>query len=267
MTSAPNQPSRLPNASQQFSKVWQKISGKKLFLFLDFDGTLAPIVPNPEDAGLSERGREILQKLAKQVPVALLSGRDRADVARKVGLDNLVYAGSHGFDITGPNALEMQYQGGVEALPDLEKAHQRLEEKLERVEGAWAERKKYAIAIHYRHTPDALVSKVEEEVKAAVADSAKLKLVGGKKIFELKPNFDWHKGRALEWLLNELAEDKNTVPIFIGDDVTDEDALKVIHQNGVGVLAGDHGDKTWARYRVEDTVEVEDFLQKLSEAV
>jgi alpha,alpha-trehalase len=267
MTSAPNQPTSLPNASQQFNTIWQEIRGKNLFLFLDFDGTLAPIVPDPEDAGLSERGRSILQKLATQVPVAILSGRDRTDVAKKIGLDNLVYAGSHGFDITGPNNLEMQYEGGVEALPDLGKAHKRLEEKLEHIEGAWAERKKFAIAVHYRHTPEDRVSEVESEVKKAVADSSKLKLVGGKKIFELKPNFDWHKGRALEWLLNELAEDKNTVPIFIGDDVTDEDALKVIHQSGIGILAGDHGDKTWARYIVADTIEVEDFLQKLSEAV
>lgn len=240
------------------------IGDRRPVLFLDYDGTLSPIVKNPDEARLPERTKNILQKLAQDFPVAVISGRDRADVEEKVGLRNVIYAGSHGFDITGPNGLEMQYEGGEQAIPALDEAEQQLKEKLKDVKGARVERKKYAIAVHYRNVAEEEVDTVKTAVYHELDRQQKLKKGGGKKILELKPDIDWHKGRATRWLLDSLdLEGRKHIPLFIGDDVTDEDALEAIASDGIGILVGTHGEKTAASFRLENTDEVAEFLEKL----
>lgn len=255
----------LPHAIQELDKLIQTIGDRQPVLFLDYDGTLSPIVKNPDDAFLPERTKNVLQKLAADNPVAVISGRDRADVQEKVGLGNVIYAGSHGFDITGPDGLEMQYEGGKEAIPALDEAEKELREKLEAIEGARVERKKYAIAVHYRNVPEAAVDTVKTTVYHILDRHQQLKKGGGKKILELKPDIDWHKGRATRWLLDSLHLEgrRRHMPVFIGDDVTDEDALEVIAEDGIGILVGTHGEKTAASYRLDNTDEVAEFLEKL----
>ena len=88
----------------------QEIAGRsgRVAVFLDYDGTLTPIVSQPEDAWLSDSMQQTLRELARQAPVAILSGRDLDDVRRRVNLDGIVYAGSHGFDIADPRGLRKQ---------------------------------------------------------------------------------------------------------------------------------------------------------------
>lgn len=254
----------LPHAIQQLDNILQTIGDRRPVLFLDYDGTLSPIVKNPDEAQLPERTKNILRQLAEDLPVAVISGRDRADVEEKVELSNVIYAGSHGFDITGPNGLEMQYEGGEQAIPALDEAEKQLKEKLKDVEGARVERKKYAIAVHYRNVAEAAVDTVKTAVYHELDRQQKLKKGGGKKILELKPDIDWHKGRATRWLLDSLdLEGRKHIPLFIGDDVTDEDALEAIASDGIGILVGTHGEKTAASYRLENTDEVAEFLEKL----
>ena len=259
-------PASLPHAIESLSSLSREIGDQLPVLFLDYDGTLSPIVKNPDEAILAEKTKDRLQELAKLVPVAVVSGRDRADVKAKVGLEKLVYAGSHGFDITGPNGLNMQYEGGERAVPALDAAEKSLNEKLGNIEGAWVERKKYAIAVHYRNVAEEKEETVKTAVEEVLEQQKGLKKGGGKKIMELKPNIDWHKGRATTWLLDALSlNDGQHIPMFIGDDVTDEDALEAISGKGIGILVGTHGQTTAASYRLEDTEEVADFLEKLQQ--
>ena len=101
----------------------------------------------------------------------------------------------------------------------------------------------------------------------AVAPSAPdLRVATGKMIFEFRPDFDWDKGRALQWLQDELdLRPPGTVPMYLGDDTTDEDAFRVIRAVGIGVVVGRDGEDSLARYALEDPDEVRTFLSRLAE--
>ena len=254
----------LPSFNTAFSDVESDLEKKQLAIFLDYDGTLTPIVSRPENAILSEEMRNSIRELAKQCTVAIISGRDRQDVADLVGLEELIYSGSHGFDITGPD-FDMKHESARQCLPEFEKAEKELKESLTGIDGSKVERKLFAIAVHYRNVADEDLALVEEKVDKIYKEYSCFKKAGGKKIIELKPDIDWHKGKALLWLLDKLNLNKpGVLPIYIGDDFTDEDAFDAIREkNGIGILVGDHGEKTSANYKLEDPTEVKAFLNKL----
>lgn len=235
-------------------------------VFLDYDGTLTPIVAHPEDAVLSDEMRDTIRRLAKVCPVAVVSGRDLSDVRGRVGLEDIVYAGSHGFDIAGPDGLRRENPEAQDVLPVLDEAEAELREQLAGIEGAEVERKKYAIAIHYRNTSEADVADIEGAVDRTQSSHSKLRKEHGKKIFELQPDIDWHKGRAVTWLLRELDLDKSKVlPIYIGDDVTDENAFRSLRGRGAGIVVGDEGRESAAQYELENPAEVASFLDRLAD--
>ncbi len=254
----------LPSAIRKLSDWKALYQGKKPAVFLDYDGCLTPIVKNPEDAVLSPEMREVLHQLAEVCRVAVVSGRDRANVANLVKLDNVYFAGSHGFDITGPDNLKTEPGGAAAALPALDEAEKTLLERLQKVPGALVERKKYAIAVHYRNVAEDQVAFVKQTVDNVIGQHSALKIGLGKKVFELKPNLDWHKGKAVLWLLQELKLDRpDIIPVYIGDDITDEDAFVSLRDRGITILVGEHDEQTAAQYRLESVEEVKDFLKEL----
>ncbi|MBK6265568.1 trehalose-phosphatase [Marivirga sp. S37H4] len=259
-----NSAENLPYALERIEEIFDKSGSRRPVLFLDYDGTLTPIVSDPDEAILSDKARNVVSKLSKQITVAVISGRDRKDIQSKINLDSLIYAGSHGFDISGPDGMEMQYEPGRKTLPALDEAEKRLNEKLQDVEGAWVERKKFAIAVHYRNVADKKVEVVKNAVLEELEVYRELKKGSGKKILELKPDIDWDKGKALNWLMEELKLDANEyIPIFIGDDITDEDALQAVKDKGIGIMVGSHDQKTAATYRLKNTEEAIEFLDRL----
>ncbi|KEO74040.1 trehalose-phosphatase [Anditalea andensis] len=261
-----NRTKDLPHALKNINEIISKLENKIPSLFLDYDGTLTPIVSDPEKAILSEKNKKSIIKLAQIIQVAVISGRDRANVASKIGLENLIYAGSHGYDITGPNGLDMQYGPGQETLPLLDKAEENLKRVLAEIPGAMVERKKYAIAVHYRNVEDSKVEVVQSIVNKELGKYNSLKEGLGKKIIELKPDLDWHKGKALNWILEKLdLHSQKYIPIFIGDDVTDEDALEVLKDDGIGIIVGNHDETTYANYILDNTDEVSEFLEQLAD--
>ncbi|MEX0607569.1 MAG: trehalose-phosphatase, partial [Halofilum sp. (in: g-proteobacteria)] len=112
----------LPDALEAREELARRIDGKRLAVFLDYDGTLTPIVADPRQAALDEAVRATIHELARSCTVAIVSGRDRADVEALVGIDTLIYAGSHGFDIAGPNGLHKEHERASEFLPAFELA-------------------------------------------------------------------------------------------------------------------------------------------------
>ncbi|MFH1821212.1 MAG: trehalose-phosphatase [Methanobacteriota archaeon] len=257
----------LPHVLESFQEIEARINNKRIAVFLDYDGTLTQIVSRPEEATLPEDMRNTLSNLVKYQTVAIISGRDLKDVKKLVGIEDIHYAGSHGFDIAGPKGTDMEHQEAREFIPALDRAEQMLKKRLNKVKNAMVERKKFSIAIHYRNVNDKDVGAVEETVDQVLKSSPKLRKSYGKKVYELQPNIDWNKGKALLWLLEALDLNHHyVVPIYVGDDITDEDAFKVLKNRGIGIVVGKGSRTTEARYRLKDPSQVKKFIQKIISA-
>src|SRR5207244_6017221 len=213
-----------------------------------YDGTLTPIVSRPDQAVLMDSTRAILRTLAAKMPVVILSGRELKDVRNRVGIGGIVYAGSHGFDIAGPRGLRRQE--AAEFLPALDAAEKELHEKLAGMAGALIERKCFSIATHYRDVNENDFPKLERSVSEVAARHRKLRRIDGKKVYELLPNIEWNKGKAVAWLLETLGLESRSGgirPIYIGVDRTDEDAFRVLEQRGLGILVSNQSQPTATR--------------------
>jgi len=238
-------------------------------VFLDYDGVLAEIVNDPAAAVLSPGRRAAVARLSARCRVAVVSGRDLGDVRELVGLDDVVYAGSHGFDLdlgtaSGAAAPDL----GAEAyLPELDDAERALARVLGPVPGARVERKRFAVAVHLRQVAEVDRGRVEGVVDAVAARHPRLRRTSGKQVRELRPDLDWDKGRAVLWLLGALGVDRDdVVPLYLGDDETDEDAFRALAgRRGLGILVGAHGARTAARYGLRDPDEVQVFLTVLAD--
>ena len=252
----------LPPALDHIQDILHAAGDRTPALFLDYDGTLTPIVNDPEKAFLDPDMRQTLKKVAEKWVIAVISGRDLKTIQNFVKLDNLYYAGSHGFDIAGPANLSLEMQKGEDFLPVLDKAQTRLEENLADISGAAIERKKFSIAIHYRNVAPAQAGAVKEAVRRVQKENAQLRITEGKKVFELQPDIDWHKGKALAWLMEKLKLGLDTYyPMYIGDDITDEDAFEALEEIGTSVVVKGSFHPTSADFVLENTGETAAFLE------
>ncbi|UAW98825.1 trehalose-phosphatase [Halopseudomonas nanhaiensis] len=235
-------------------------------LFLDYDGTLAAIQATPDQAKLEPHVRQALEQLARRHPVAIVSGRERTDVEQLVGLPGLIYAGSHGLDIAGPGVRWDAPEAG-DTLPVLDSACEQLQAETSRLDGILIERKRYAVAVHYRLADDETTRQAERAVEQLAGTLVGLKLAHGKKVWELRPDIDWDKGRAIDWLCSQLRRSApgSFKPVFLGDDETDEDGfIAVAALGGVGVLVADAERSSAASMRVTSVGDVANLLDALS---
>jgi alpha,alpha-trehalase len=262
--SAARKPAELASAIESFAAIKKSATTKSIAVFLDYDGTLTPIVDTPDKAILSPQTRDVLIELSKKCVVGIISGRDMKNVKTLVGIDSLIYAGSHGFEITGPREFKESSSKGIAFLPALDQAQKVLEEAISQIKGVLVERKKFAIAVHYRLADPADVPEIEHAVDKVNSLHQDLRKAYGKKVFELQPNIDWHKGKALLYLLEALGLDKeNVLSLYIGDDVTDEDAFRALENKGIGIVVWDTPFPTAAKYSLKNTDEVRTFLSLL----
>ena len=259
----------LPRVWDREDALRARMRGRRLAVFLDYDGTLSPIVEDPAAATLGEGMRAALSRLAARVPVAIVSGRDLKDVQAFVQDDSLYYAGSHGFDLAGPNGWREVVEKGAKFLPALEAAADALEARLASSDGARVERKRFSLAVHFRQVAEQDEAAVAQAVEETIAEHGDLHASAGKKVFDVRPRVDWHKGRAVLSLLATLDLDGDDVlPIYVGDDTTDEDAFRSLSDCGLGIVVRDGADRrTSARLALDGTDDVERFLHWLADAV
>ncbi|MDX1386179.1 MAG: trehalose-phosphatase [bacterium] len=256
---------KLKSALEEQEQIKKRLIGKKVAVFLDYDGTLTPIVSRPELAILSQNMRQTIHNLSKVCPVAIISGRARGDVEKMVGLPELFYAGSHGFDIRGPG-VAMTPPEVEPILPKIEQASRYLKKATQAIEGCLVENKKYALAVHFRLCADEDIPVIEQLVDQVVTEEPNLRKTGGKKIFEIRANFPWDKGKALNYFLEVLdLSGTNILPFYLGDDETDEDAFIAIKDSGIGILVEEETKNSNASYGLRNVEEVQRFLNKLAE--
>lgn len=254
-----------PTPALESVEIIDRLLGDATAVFLDYDGTLTPIVDDPADATISDDDRSILRALADKVPLAIVSGRGLDDVRSMVDVDGLTYSGSHGFEIELADGRRMDQDKAASAVPQLDQAEKALVANARDLTGVFVERKPYAIAVHTRR---AVSDEVRERAGALAAevstDFDQLVLRGGKEIHELRPALKWDKGAALSQLLGLLPDDP--VPLYIGDDETDEDAfLACRREGGLGLLVGSaSGAETWADFTLSHPRDTFEFLARLS---
>jgi trehalose 6-phosphate phosphatase len=252
-------------------QVARRLGGAEPAVFLDYDGTLTPIVDRPEDARISERMRDAVRRLAARRTVCVVSGRDRPVVQELMGVDDLVVAGSHGFDIWSPQAGTMHHDAATGFEDLLDRVTSQLEQALAPIDGVVIEPKRASVAAHYRLVAEEDRPRVREVVEGLLAEHREeLKVTPGKMVYEIQPNLDWDKGRAVLHLLGALGLDRDgVVPIYVGDDITDEHAFEALSGRGIGVFVGDPADpevagrETAADFGLRSVDEVERFLDEL----
>src|SRR5262245_52614934 len=227
----------LPDALGETDALARRFSGKQLVVFLDYDGTLTPIRDRPEEAVLSESMRGAVRRLAERVPVIVVSGRDRQVVQQLMGLDNLIVAGDHGFDIWSPGGGTVQRQEGTAFAGPLSAAQSQLRARLAHIPGVLIEPKTFSVAVHYRLVPQEQRSRVKQIVDATLSEHPMdLKVTPGKMVMEIQPRLDWDKGKAVLYLLQALGlERDDVVPLYLGDDINDEDAFRALARRGLGL--------------------------------
>ncbi|KAJ6876103.1 trehalose-phosphate phosphatase A-like [Populus alba x Populus x berolinensis] len=277
---------KYPSAIASFEQIANFAKGKRIALFLDYDGTLSPIVENPDNAFMSDVMRSTVKKVAKYFPTAIISGRSRDKVYEFVGLTELYYAGSHGMDIVGPvrqstsddhpNCIESTdtqgnevnlFQPAREFLPMIDEVFSSLVKSTEEIKGATVENNKFCVSVHYRNVDEDKWKAVWECVEDVIKKYPRLRLTLGRKVLEIRPTINWDKGKALVFLLESLGLSNcdDVLPIYVGDDRTDEDAFKILRERncGYGILVSKSPKESNAYYSLRDPSEVMEFLKSL----
>ena len=230
---------------------------ERLALFSDFDGTLASIRSNPADARMLAGLRPLLATCARrQVLTGIISGRRLPDVQRRVGVRGAWYAGVHGYSLVSPSNRRFQRlnQTGWERIAA---ATAQLSRSLEGLAGIRVESKDAVVSIHYRGAPAGNRRRAGWLVRSLLAQSQGLRLVSGRKVWEILPAGNVDKASAIRFILRQ--DGPRPVRIFLGDDVADEAVFRSMR--GITVLVGTRR-STAARYWLRSPVEVRQFLER-----
>ncbi len=247
------------------------LARERLAVLLDFDGTLTSITEHPDEARLSPTMRARLARLAgnPRCLVAVITGRALTDVQRRVGLDNVFYAGNHGLVLAGPG-WSVVHDRAPEAWGLLAECTQRLSLRLGHLEGVIVENKGLSATIHYRLVPreqHPLVSAVVFEELGRVPPG-RLEVHQGQMALEVRPAINWNKGTAARWLLDRALGERWSAQasvIYAGDDASDEDAFAALSGVGLTIRVGTDPQSTVARYMVRSVADVGRLLDTLGE--
>lgn len=237
-------------------------------LFLDYDGTLTPIVKTPDRAAIPAGTKRILRELSElsQCRVAIISGRMLRSVKRMAGLRGIIYAGNHGLEIEGPKIKFLSpVSSSYRAL--LIKIRDELHKKLSGIKGVLIEDKGLTLSLHYRLVNKKDIPRVEtifHETVIVYLVGNKIKFKSGKMVLEIRPPVNWDKGKVVLWLLarRQFKQGTNILPVYIGDDVTDEDAFKVLRNRGLTIFVG-KPKESFAKYYLKNTRQVVQFLKNI----
>ena len=254
-------------------KLKNRLGDKFVILFLDYDGTLTPITETPEKAVISREAKDLLNKLSKKshCSVAIISGRSLSDIKTIVGIKDIIYAGNHGLEIEGPK-IKFESQVSPRLKSIIRHIYEDAVSKFPKIKGVLIEDKGLTISVHYRLVDEKDIQEflsIFNEITDSYIVRGKIKINAGKKVYEIRPPVMWNKGKVALWLLARqqfLLEKNKILPVYIGDDVTDEDAFKALKKKGLTIFVGEQGNSE-AQYYLKTTEEVTEFLRLISDLI
>jgi len=217
--------------------------------------------------------REKLLALTKNpiFSVGIISGRSLSEVKALVGIEGIYYAGNHGLEIEGPGFKFINPAAKATQTEIKDLARQFLA-KLGAIEGVIVEDKGLSLSIHYRlvkKSEENTVAEIFHQITSPLLREEKIRVTSGKKVWEVRPPIDWHKGKAVEAIMKEIKtflKGEQLPTIYLGDDITDEDAFRIIHRpGGWSIFVGQENPSSNADYFLNSTLEVEAFLSRLFE--
>jgi trehalose 6-phosphate phosphatase len=252
-----------------WDRVKKRLAGRHVFLLMDFDGTLAAIRRHPARARLSgEAARTLRNILAcrEDISLAVVSGRSLRDIRLRVGIKGILYAGNHGLEAEGPG-IKFTVPEALRAKKTVKKISRELKKGYKGFKGIVVEDKGLTISVHFRMVSPARIAEAEktmEDIAAPYRAKGKIDVMTGKKVWEIRPPVKWNKGKAAIRLINEKkkALNRKILPVYVGDDRTDEDAFRAIGEKGICVFVGGKRSSN-AAYYLNGTREVIKFLQNV----
>ena len=237
-----------------------------LLLLLDFDGTLTEFNPDPEAVQLPDARRDILLDLAEapDLTLGIVSGRRLDDVRSRTRLPARVwYSRLHGLEIEGPG-VRFMHPDAEKALTVLRQLAPVLASDLSALPGVFLEDKKLSLVAHFREASSEDAGRVPgiiDRHTRPYLDSGLFRLMHGACMLELLPNIDWNKGSAVRWIHERVASNHETATVYVGDDVTDQDAFAAVLGYGFSVAASRRA--KGADVQVDGPAEVEALLRRL----
>lgn len=247
-------------------KIAQKISeAPHVFFLFDYDGSLTPLMPKPELAKMKESTRKFLDNISKipKFSVGIITGRKISEIRSIVQLDHIIYAGNHGLELEGPD-FKYVHAKTKEFKRILHEVSAEIRPLAKNFPQTFLEDKEFTLTYHYRLLSNARVPDLIKEFSKIVAPwvaDKKIKILEAKKAIEVRPNINWNKGSAVRWIL--LHEDPMSLPIYFGDDKTDEHAFKAVNDRGYSIRIG-YEKESAAQYYLKSVYEVEEFLSFLA---
>ena len=252
--------------------AWPFLRGRiaraeEVVLLLDYDGTLTPIVKHPSRARLSAGVKRLLKGLVAEpgIWVAVVSGRSVDDLKKMIKVPGLCYVGNHGLELEGP---KMSYLNPAarRSRQTLRKIYGELKKELRPIKGAWVEDKGLTLSAHSRQVAPKEKLLLRNAVYGLTRPYQEKKLVrvtSGKEVFEVRPPVHWDKGKIVRWLLarRESLKDGEVVAVYVGDDLTDEDAFEALGKRGITVAVGPSDPLTRAAYGVKAPSDVKRLLR------
>ncbi len=242
--------------------VWKNLAqqisnSRRIYLFIDYDGTIVPIKKQPRLAMLPINTRAIIAQLGRNpnIFVGLITGRSLTDIRNLVRIGHILYAANHGFQIHH-NKQSWIHPDAKRVLLLLTKVEATLIKALIPIKGILLENKGLTLSVHYRNVRASDVYRLKIKLKQIIQPYRELlKLTSGKKVIEIRPNIPWDKGYAILRILKLYRANNRSFIIFIGDDKTDEDAFKLLSSRAVTIRVG-RNQSSNAKYYVHNPSEV-----------
>ena len=252
---------------------WERIQGRiqqarNIFLLLDYDGTLTPIVSRPELALCPPEVKRLLEELRDfpHVDLAVISGRALEDIRERVGISRITYIGNHGLSIQNPVGVHKKRLSPLRQ-EEFNKIRQAVEKSLGSIRGILLEDKGLILAVHYRNVARESIGRIHQVLEKIIERWKEgWQITSGKMVLEIRPRVEFDKGKVVQEILKAFSRE-GFLPIFLGDDRTDEDAFRVVKKRGITAHVGPGGDDSEAEYYLKDPSEVETFLCRFAEVL